>query len=255
MSLGLGLGLSRNHRGGASGPTFPAGLVADYDFRDGTGQVLTDRSGNGHHAQLGATTGVDASDPTWGTTPARLILDGGDYVIPPPAVRNVFTPPGYLIATVLKAANLAGNLLFWGFDDLVTGGARKYQAVYTAPEGSIELLLGSMDATSDSVISASSIVAADTWVHIAWGFANGFMKIYANGTLVKTGTVDFTGKLFTTTDAYTPVIGAYKANSTTPTNFFPGSIARWTVFPTHADVAAVYAVHKFDAAAEGISLP
>jgi hypothetical protein len=40
--------------------------------------VLTDYTGNGHHGQLGSTTGADAADPTW--TAQGLSFDGGDFV-------------------------------------------------------------------------------------------------------------------------------------------------------------------------------
>jgi hypothetical protein len=55
-----------------------AGLVAEWRFDDGAGQVLTDYSGNGNHGQLGSTSGADAADPTW--TAQGLSFDGGDFV-------------------------------------------------------------------------------------------------------------------------------------------------------------------------------
>jgi hypothetical protein len=55
-----------------------AGLIAEWRFDQGAGQVLTDQTGNGHHGQLGSTTGADAADPTW--TAQGLSFDGGDFV-------------------------------------------------------------------------------------------------------------------------------------------------------------------------------
>jgi chitodextrinase len=55
-----------------------AGLLAEWRFDDGAGQVLTDHSGNGNSGQLGSTTGADAADPTW--TAQGLSFDGGDFV-------------------------------------------------------------------------------------------------------------------------------------------------------------------------------
>jgi hypothetical protein len=55
-----------------------AGLVAEWRFDQGSGQVLTDHTSNGHHGRLGSTTGADAADPTW--TAQGLSFDGGDYV-------------------------------------------------------------------------------------------------------------------------------------------------------------------------------
>lgn len=61
-------------------PMLPTdGLLAYYDFTENTGQVLTDRSGNGLHGQLGGTAGSDTNDPAWGVK--GLTFDGTtDYV-------------------------------------------------------------------------------------------------------------------------------------------------------------------------------
>jgi hypothetical protein len=53
-------------RGGAAPSIVTDGLLAEWRFDDGSGQVLTDYSGNDFHGQLGSTAGVDADDPTWG---------------------------------------------------------------------------------------------------------------------------------------------------------------------------------------------
>jgi hypothetical protein len=53
-------------------------LLAEYRFNQGSGQVLTDFSANADHGQLGTTSGVETSDPTWTTT--GLSFDGGDEV-------------------------------------------------------------------------------------------------------------------------------------------------------------------------------
>jgi hypothetical protein len=55
------------------------GLVAEYRFDEGRGQVLCDYSGNGNHGQLGSTRKADTNDPLW--TPQGLEFDGvDDYV-------------------------------------------------------------------------------------------------------------------------------------------------------------------------------
>jgi hypothetical protein len=96
---GGGLGLSP-HRRRAKGAAVPGivtdGLVAEWRFDQGAGQVLTDYKG-GFHGQLGSTAGADAADPTW--TAEGLSFDGGDYVKIPalPAIRGVdivFRPNG-----------------------------------------------------------------------------------------------------------------------------------------------------------------
>ncbi len=41
------------------------GLVAYYDFDEGTGQTISDKSGHGNHGRLGETPEADANDPSW----------------------------------------------------------------------------------------------------------------------------------------------------------------------------------------------
>jgi hypothetical protein len=45
-----------------------AGLVGEWTFDEGTGQTTNDTSGTSNTGQLGATTGVEASDPVWVTS-------------------------------------------------------------------------------------------------------------------------------------------------------------------------------------------
>jgi hypothetical protein len=44
---------------------FEYGLVGNWKFDEGSGQIVHDASRARNHAQLGATSGPDASDPTW----------------------------------------------------------------------------------------------------------------------------------------------------------------------------------------------
>jgi hypothetical protein len=55
-----------------------SGLVAEYRFNEGSGQILYDYSGNNNHGTLGSTTGADTNDPTW--TGQGLSHGADDYV-------------------------------------------------------------------------------------------------------------------------------------------------------------------------------
>jgi hypothetical protein len=60
----LGLSPRRRRAEGAALPSIVQdGLVVEWRFDEGAGQVLTDYKG-GHHGQLGSTPGSDANDPT-----------------------------------------------------------------------------------------------------------------------------------------------------------------------------------------------
>lgn len=77
MKLGIGVNLFKRQE--QKGMPVRDGLVAEYRFDEGRGQVLCDYSGNGNHGQLGSTREADTNDPLW--TPQGLQFDGvDDYV-------------------------------------------------------------------------------------------------------------------------------------------------------------------------------
>ena len=60
------------------------GLVACWDFDEGSGQVVNDRSPNGHHGTLGNDAAVGADDPNWVVSGAPIIAgitDGSGNVL------------------------------------------------------------------------------------------------------------------------------------------------------------------------------
>jgi hypothetical protein len=66
------------------------GLIGSWGFDEGSGQVLSDVSGTGHDGFLGTTSGVDAVDPQWVTTPGQvcsgsgLVFDGTNDIVTVP---------------------------------------------------------------------------------------------------------------------------------------------------------------------------
>lgn len=64
-------------------------LVAWYRFDEGSGDVLTDYSGNAYHGQLGSTAGADTNDPAWVTE--GLQHDGVDNYV------NCNAVPGFVL--------------------------------------------------------------------------------------------------------------------------------------------------------------
>jgi hypothetical protein len=99
-SLCRSLGLSPRGRLVAEGAApfiIPDGLIAEWRFDSGAGQTLVDRSGNGHHGQLGSTAGADVNDPAW--TAQGLSFDGvNDYVLVP----DFAAPSAYHLDLVVK---------------------------------------------------------------------------------------------------------------------------------------------------------
>ena len=74
MQLGIGVNLFKRQK--KEGVPIRDGLVAEYLFDEGRGQVLCDYIGNGNHGQLGSTPYADTNDPLW--TPQGLQFDGVD---------------------------------------------------------------------------------------------------------------------------------------------------------------------------------
>jgi Concanavalin A-like lectin/glucanases superfamily/Fibronectin type III domain len=55
-----------------------AGLIAEWRFDEGAGQVVTDHSGHGNHLQLGSTAGVDLGEPTWASYGIDCVLNASE---------------------------------------------------------------------------------------------------------------------------------------------------------------------------------
>jgi hypothetical protein len=88
----------------------PDGLVAEWRFDDGAGQVLTDYKG-GFHGTLGATSGAAADDPTW---TAQGLSFNGDFVSIPtlPAIYgiDVVFKPTSAVTTSSARMDLLSNI-------------------------------------------------------------------------------------------------------------------------------------------------
>ena len=71
------IGLKPSHRK-KKGVQFPPlvqdGLIAEWRFDDGSGQQITDYSGNGFHAQLGTTGSPDSDEPAWSSTGVDCVV-------------------------------------------------------------------------------------------------------------------------------------------------------------------------------------
>lgn len=68
----------------------PTGAVYIYVIDEGTGQTVTDSSGNGNDGTVGATSGSEASDPAWSTAGGDdyLDFDGGDRITAPSTTQT-----------------------------------------------------------------------------------------------------------------------------------------------------------------------
>lgn len=91
IGVGLGLQFQQPRKRKKEYTSVKDGLVAEYLFDEGEGQILTDYGGNGNHGMLGSTPDADTNDPLW--VPEGLSFDGVDDFaeINLPAITNDFT--------------------------------------------------------------------------------------------------------------------------------------------------------------------
>lgn len=181
-----------------------SGLVYCWDIGDtgaysGSGQTITDQSGNGNHFFLGATSGSEASDPTFtgsaGDKRASTYLsyDGGDYnrlaVSNPTAINSLHKDNAKFVALFLvrTAASFAANPSLCG--TLAGTGSNIGIHFFLDTSGKPRFLVGNGDGTveitvtGDSGLSASTIYALAVSFDEAVGAGGGYF--WANGNFLQ----------------------------------------------------------------------
>lgn len=154
------------------------GLVAYYDFVQGPdGQVLYDRSGNNNHGQLGATTGAEASDPTW--TAQGLTFDGQDQiVIPYGNGLNPLVSDLDIFMSCLTTVNSTTNVPFGSMN-----GTNQRVSVYKADEAS-PWDIGMQASGAASV--GNVITPGNTPVILNLSMSKGVAELYVNNVFART---------------------------------------------------------------------
>jgi Concanavalin A-like lectin/glucanases superfamily len=163
-----GLGLSPRRRG-AKGAALPSivqnGLIAEWRFDDGQGQIITDYSGNGFHAQLGPTNVPESGEPTWSSTGVDCILHaannfittGSTIGISGGVARSVIVVA--LVDAVFDASNFGYGFFKWT-GSATSGSAWKLRLDGAAPALRFETNNGIGDSTN-------LILSDETWHFVA----------------------------------------------------------------------------------------
>jgi hypothetical protein len=171
------------------------GLVAEWRFDEGAGQVLTDHAG-GHHGQLGGTAGADANDPTW--TAQGLSFDGSnDYVY---TTDWAFPSPQFHVDIVGYFASTGG-----GTDFVVVFGTTRTGAGDddTSPlilfrEGataSLRIRIG--DGATNVLSSPGGTVFDDAWHHLSIDYDGSQLTVEVDGTVAISQTIGLTPNTIT----------------------------------------------------------
>ncbi len=156
----------------------PEALVGHWTFDDGSGNTLTDHSGNNHNGTLmsGADTwggGLPAwSTDRYGNAGHALFFNEGAYVSIPNSAA--LSPANISIALWVNAAETLENNRFIG---LHSWNGYKFQLQSINKSFfTIKTTEGIWDRDSDPPLEL------DTWYHLAVTFGNGNMTFYINGT-------------------------------------------------------------------------
>gem|GEM_PF-595053 len=163
------------------------GLVAYWDFDDGSGPTLTDQSGQGNHGTLNG-------GPNWvnGRSGTALAFDGvDDYVV----VGN--SPELQLVgqATFTAWVNLDGDYYHEHGSHLLSKGAT-YSNLYSDYSIKIyepdyvydDIVVENADqSNTPHYLEVDSMVPTGEWVHLAATYDNGTVTVYMNGRMIGQG--------------------------------------------------------------------
>ncbi|MCR9245969.1 MAG: tandem-95 repeat protein [bacterium] len=159
----------------------PAGMVANWTF-DGTGQVATDITGQGHDGTFGSTSNDDVFDPIRVSDPERgdvIQLNDNQWI------ENIGSGPSGDF-TVSAWMNHDGSGSGWG--SIYSSGAAEIWLGINESTGVVRINIGG---TGDCYDTPPGTVNAGTWQHVTatWDGTNG--AIYIDGvaqSLTQSGT-------------------------------------------------------------------
>lgn len=168
-----GLGISPRRHGRPQAATPPSivqdGLVAEWRFSAGSGQVVTDHAG-GHHGQIGSTTGSDTNDPTWAT--GGLQFDGVDNYVRTSTWQ--FPSPDFHVDIVGRFTGTAGGTDFVAaFGTTFTGAADDDTCPFLVfRDGTNAGIICRIGDGTGSTISDPSVgtVFDDGWHHLSFDY-------------------------------------------------------------------------------------
>jgi hypothetical protein len=237
-SRGLGLSPRRRAAKGAGLPIIVQdGLVAEWRFDDGSGQVLTDYSGNGNHGTLGANSGSSTDDPTW--TAQGLSFDGGDFV----SFADNLGISGTQARTVIFVADTA-SLNRFAVEWIGDGGAGRRWTFRDQGSGD-ELRLEISGAGYTSALAPTGALR--------------FMACTQSGANINTGVIYLDGVAEAiTTSALINTIGNFSIGTLIGVSYHTATVAYGLVYNralSAAEIAQNRQALKTILAARGVTLP
>lgn len=165
----------------APAQTLLTGLVGYWNFDDGSGTVLVDRSGNANHGTL-------LNSPAWtssGRFGSALTFDGTDQSVQ--VASPVGLPTGNGARTVAAWVNLAGEVATSGtnrFQSLVSWGTPLADAQLFSLERAAAGSYARLYVTgwnNDAAGATTDALPLGEWVHVAVTFDGSTLRFYRNG--------------------------------------------------------------------------
>jgi glucose/arabinose dehydrogenase len=167
-------GVSLTARFDRTAATLP-GLVAAYGFDEGGGGTLTDRSGHAHHGTL--------SGPAWsaaGKSGGALSFDGIDDHVRIPDHAELDLTTGMTLEAWVRPSALSGWRTVVFKEQATHMTYALYAATSTGPPTGQAYVGGQRDARGTAPIPAGA------WTHLATSYDNSTLRLYVNGTQVRT---------------------------------------------------------------------
>lgn len=212
------------------------GLVAEYRFNEGQGQILHDYSGNGNHGQLGSTAGADINDPTW--TPRGLSLTTDDYATVGAITGGGITQSAYCVSIVFyngteitRNSTLSPMFGLKASPDTQNYGFISFGGTSTVLTSEIITILSVVAGTQYATgwCSAADVIKVGWHIlTINWNgssydiWLDGIQKTATGGTSGHCGLIPLSGVIF----------GTSFYNNGVSTYFFTGSIATCPIYST-----------------------
>lgn len=237
MSSGLS-GLS-GLSGVFGGGFVSSGLVAEYRFDEGSGQVLTDYVG-GYHGQLGSGTGADAGDPTW-TARGLNFSGGGQYV-------DLTTLPNLSSWTIQIVMN-AKNPIALTASVAPISRDKNFQINWSHPSASFKGAVSFANGSSTYYSASFGTLVNNTWYCLTGSYASQLLKAYKNRS--------FANQTATTGTPANEATSAKMGRLTGLAQDWPGQIAYCLIYNrqlSDAEVAANYDALQARLASRGVVL-
>jgi chitodextrinase len=143
-----------------------AGLIGEWRFDEGTGQVIVDHSGNGFHATLGSNDTVQGGEPTWASYGVDCVLSQSQNWI---NTNSNLGLAGGVARTVICVAQINDSLTqgggFGSWNSAGVAANRWWFTPQTGNPANLQLIVGS--GSANFVFSSLNPMPFNTWMFLA----------------------------------------------------------------------------------------